>query len=115
MYTGNTRSFGGSDILFHGPVDRFCFIDIEAWEEDSGGIFHQISKYLYQVSDKALEAAERGQVSGIPDDNAQAGAGALALFGFVTKFVAGSSPSSRTRTTSSPTAPSASPARRSSR
>ncbi|MCX5450235.1 PLL family lectin [Streptomyces nigrescens] len=87
MYTGNTRSFGGSDILFHGPVDRFCFIDIEAWEEDSGGIFHQISKYLYQVSDKALEAAERGQASGIPDDNAQAGAGALALFGFVTKFV----------------------------
>ncbi|QDY75658.1 RICIN domain-containing protein [Streptomyces qinzhouensis] len=84
---GEYRGFGDGGILFQGRVDRFCFLDIEAWEEDSGGIWEQISKYLYKVSNGAMEAAERGQASGNPDDNAQAAAGALALFGVVTEFV----------------------------
>ncbi|GGP75628.1 RICIN domain-containing protein [Streptomyces melanogenes] len=87
MYTGNTRGFSDSDILFQGRVDRFFYMDVEAWEEDSGGIWREISRFLYKISDKAMEAAERGQASGVPDDNAQAAAGALALFGVATEFI----------------------------
>ncbi|WP_371749821.1 hypothetical protein OG302_40910 [Streptomyces sp. NBC_01283] len=84
---GHIRNFADSAVLFQGRVDKFLHLDVECWEEDSGGIFEEISKHLYKISDAALEAAEKGQASGNPDDNAQAAAGALALFGFATKFV----------------------------